>query len=243
MATIYDPDSRLIKSGPIIMFFFVMASSLFGPANFSGVWWLYGCLMALFFLYVVYMIYWCESFTLFALSFLSSFVFSFAFSAAGLAHAVLVNDLSISNFRAAVINAGLLSAVLILYICIYFSPSKPHAFQIIGNKVSRTSMKSSGTSPLIISGAATLVSAIFIGSVSSLTSGVAAVMGLLFACTALMIYERHTISGLRTLRIQEKATSLSYIFMQIEEIRKARSRWLIGRLLKWLVASCTASET
>ncbi len=234
----YDPDSRLIKTGPIAMLLFVMVSSLFGPANFSGFWWLYGCLMALVFLYVVYMIFWCESFTVFTLSLLSSFVFSFGFSAAGLAHVVLLSDLGFSGFEAGLVNAVLLSAVFAIYAIIYFSSSKLSPFRVSDdNRVSRVSISSGGVSPLMISGIGTLASAAFISSVSSLTSGVVAALGLFFSCVGLIIYERHAISGLRTLRAQEKAMSTTYTFVQIEAIREARSRWLLGRLFKWAFAS------
>jgi hypothetical protein len=49
-----------------------------------------------------------------------------------------------------------------------------------------------------------------------------------------MFYFRHSIRGLRTLRIRESKMPIPYTFMEIDEIREARSRWWLGRLFKWM---------
>ncbi|WP_154219976.1 hypothetical protein [Pseudomonas syringae] len=233
----YDPDPPTLKKGTITAFFFVIASAAFGPANFPGYWWLYGCFSVLMFFYTLYLIYRCERFTTFTLSLLSSFVFSFGFAAAGLAHVVLLEDLAASVSEAVAVNVGLIVAMLAIYAGIYFSPSTVFPFCITGNRVSRMLLKSAGLSAGFISCVGTLVSAAFIGAVSELTSSAVAVLGMFFICVALMVYERHAIRGLRSLRIKEKTLPVPYTFMQIDEIREARSRWWLGKLFKWVAGT------
>lgn len=236
MTTMYDPDPHSLKTGPIAAFCFVVGSAAFGPANFPGYWWLYFCLSALMLCYTVYLIYFCERFTTFTLSMLSSFVFSFGFAAAGLAHVALLHDAGASNFTATAVNVSLFLLMIVIYAGVYFFPSKPFPFSIIENRVSRASVKSSGVGAGFIAGAGTLVSAFLINAVSSLTSSGVAVLGVFFSCVALIVYERRAIGGLRSLRLQERKLSTSYTFMQIDEIRQARSRWWLGRVLKWVTS-------
>ncbi|AHG43338.1 hypothetical protein N018_25130 [Pseudomonas syringae CC1557] len=70
-----------------------------------------------------------------------------------------------------------------------------------------------------------------------MTSSAVAVLGMFFICVALMVYERHAIRGLRSLRIKEKTLPVPYTFMQIDEIREARSRWWLGKLFKWVAGT------
>ena len=234
MNTMYDPDPRTIKRGPLLTFLFVVGAGAFGPANFPECTWLYFGFVALFFLYTLYMIYWCESFTSFTLGMFSSFVFSFGVAAAGLAHVALVVDLHASRSQAAVANIGLVALMGLIYAFVYFSPRKSFLFRTDGNKVSRVAMGGSDYSPGLIAGVGTVVSALLINSVSSLTSSAVAVLGVFFGCVALMLYERDAISGLRTLRSREKSMAAPFTFKRIDEIREARSRWWISRLFKWV---------
>lgn len=204
MTTMYDPDPATLKTGAITAFFFVIVSAAFGPANFPGYWWLYCCLTVLIFIHTLYLIYRCESFTSFTLSLLSSFVFSFGFAAAGLAHVMLLKDVGASGAEAATVNAGLIVAMLAIYAGIYFSASKIFPFCVTGNRVSRTSVKSARLSAGFISGVGMLASSAFVGSVSELTSSAVAVLGAFFICVGLLVHERHAIRGLRTLRIKQK---------------------------------------
>jgi hypothetical protein len=234
MNTMYDPDSRTIKRGPLLTFLFVVGAGAFGPANFPECIWLYFGFAILMFLYTLYVIYCCESFTSFTLGMFSSFVFSFGVAAAGLAHVTLVIDVRASRSEAAVANIGLIALMALIYAFVYFSPRKHFPFQIEGNKVSRVATRRRDYSPGLIAGIGTVASALLISSVSSLTSSAVAVLGVFFGCVALMLYERDAIRGLRTLRIQEKTSSVLFTFKQIEEIREARNRWWISRLFKWV---------
>ncbi|WP_245399386.1 hypothetical protein [Pseudomonas syringae] len=88
-----------------------------------------------------------------------------------------------------------------------------------------------------------LASSVFVGSVSELTSSAVAVLGAFFICVGLLVHERHAIRGLRTLRIKQKTLPAPYTFMQIDEIREARSCWWLGRLFKWVASWRTSSST
>ncbi|MGE8338188.1 MAG: hypothetical protein ACN6Q2_23195, partial [Pseudomonas laurylsulfatiphila] len=63
-------------------------------------------------------------------------------------------------------------------------------------------------------------------------------MVVILGCTGLTViilfHLRHNIRGLRTLRTQERSMPTPFTFMQIDEIREARSRWWLGRLFKWM---------
>lgn len=128
MNTMYDPDPRTIKQGPILTFLFVVGAGAFGPANFPEYTRLYFGFVILIFLYTLYVIYWCESFTSFTLGIFSSLVFSFGVAAAGLAHVALVIDLHASRTEAAVANIGLLALMALIYAFVYFSPRKHFPF-------------------------------------------------------------------------------------------------------------------
>lgn len=237
MRTMYDPDPRTIKGGSLLAFAFVTVSSAFVPANFPGSWWLYCCFVALMFMYTVYMIYLCESFTLFTLSMFSSFVFSFGIAAAGLAHVALIKDLKTSSVEAAAVNIGLIVVMALTYAAVYFSRSKYSPFLIEGDRVSRISTTGRSHSSLgfILSISASAL-VVFVLSTSSFASTAVTVLGVHFSCVALMLSERDAIRGLRTLRAKEKKRSVSYTFMQIDEIREARNRWWLSRLFNWLAS-------
>ena len=53
---------------------------------------------------------------------------------------------------------------------------------------------------------------------------------------------RHSVRGLRSLRIKQKTMPVPYTFMQIDEIREARSRWWLSRLFKWVASWRKAPE-
>ncbi|MNR25473.1 hypothetical protein D3C85_1426270 [compost metagenome] len=76
----------------------------------------------------------------------------------------------------------------------------------------------------------------FLKSVDALTSEVVIVLVGSLGCLALLINFRHTIRGLRTLRIQERSMPIPYTFMRIDEIREARHRWWLGRFFKWIIS-------
>ncbi|MBA1241193.1 hypothetical protein [Pseudomonas japonica] len=59
--------------------------------------------------------------------------------------------------------------------------------------------------------------------------------GVMLACALYIIYQgRHFIAGLRDLIKEERSASMRYTFLQIEEIREARSRWWISRFARWV---------
>ncbi|MCI3947919.1 hypothetical protein K0038_05032 [Pseudomonas syringae] len=156
---------------------------------------------------------------------------------------VFLKDVEASGAEAATVNAGLIVAMLAIYAGIYFSASKIFPFCVTGNRVSRTSVKSARLSAGFISGVGMLASSVFVGSVSELTSSAVAVLGAFFICVGLLVHERHAIRGLRTLRIKQKTLPAPYTFMQIDEIREARSCWWLGRLFKWVASWRTSSST
>ncbi|MNE76435.1 hypothetical protein D3C80_1726700 [compost metagenome] len=88
----------------------------------------------------------------------------------------------------------------------------------------------------MLAGATTLAASVFVKSAGIPAGGVAGTLILTFSSIWILVQMRHSIRGLRTLRIQEKTMLTPYTFMQIDEIREARSRWWLSRLFKWVAS-------
>lgn len=234
MSTVFDPDARTVKNAPVVIFLMVIFSGIMGPATFSGGWWIYACLALVVFIYMLYMRYTCERYTFFATSYSVLFIFSLAFAPACVAYIVVTDDLAGSRIVGALAALLLLSCTVLGYLYIYFTPAVKFPFNVSGNKVAFSAVDSSGRNVWIIAGMGTLASTLLIKSVTSLTTGILIILIFEFSCLAILIHSRHLIRGLRTLHLQERGMSTPYTFMQIEEIREARSRWWISRFFKWV---------
>ncbi|MFK3723790.1 hypothetical protein ACI2KE_08045 [Pseudomonas monteilii] len=232
MTNLYNPDPVSVKKGPLAVVAFALLSGLLGPINFPESGWLYGVFSIALLVLLVYLTYKCERFTVYALSLSIVGIGSIAFAASGLAYIIAFDDLNQSRGEAATVGFLMLLAVVGFYALIYFTRAKAFPFLISGNRVSPVKVRPTPISAGFISGIGTLVSAAFINSVMPLTSGAVASVGLFLACIALLMYDRDSIRGLRTLRAKERHMSEPFTFNNIDAIREARGRWLLGRLFK-----------
>jgi hypothetical protein len=133
-----------------------------------------------------------------------------------------------------------MSVTLLTYLVLANGKSSFHPFEYDGIKVQprpQNKQKTSAAySPLLVAGATTLAASIFTKTVGFLTTGMVVLFGMLALSVTILFYARHIIRGLRTLRIQEKTMPTPYTFMQIDDIREARSRWWLSRLFKWVAS-------
>jgi hypothetical protein len=129
------------------------------------------------------------------------------------------------------------AVVFITFLIIFYSRSSFFPFECVGNRVEVRAKKNVNTKNYnlwLMSGVSTLTGSMFLRTVDTETSD----MVVIIVCTGLtviiLLHLRHSIRGLRTLRIRERKMPTPYTFMQIDEIREARSRWWLGRLFKWM---------
>ncbi|MNR47069.1 hypothetical protein D3C85_1661250 [compost metagenome] len=88
----------------------------------------------------------------------------------------------------------------------------------------------------LIGGVTTLVASIFLKWAGMLTGALVGMTVMTGGSIFILLYGRHVLGGLRALRIQERSMPVPYTFMQLDEIREARSRWWLGRLFKWIAS-------
>ena len=121
-----------------------------------------------------------------------------------------------------------------------------HPFEYDGNKIQlkiRERKKvSSSYMPVWLGAVIVLGINIFTGVLGRDAAGILGMVGLIIVVVTLLFLLRHVLRGLRALKVQEKNMPIPYTFMNIDSIRKARSRWWMSRLFKW-VASKVKSST
>ncbi|WP_231993445.1 MULTISPECIES: hypothetical protein [Pseudomonas syringae group] len=93
MSTVYDPDARTVKHASVAIFLMTVPLGIIGPLSFSGGWWIYGCASLAAFIYMLYMRYTCERYTLFASSYFMLLIFLLAFAPACVGYTVVTDDL------------------------------------------------------------------------------------------------------------------------------------------------------
>jgi hypothetical protein len=136
--------------------------------------------------------------------------------------------------------AGLVPTALVFLVFYIIAHTKPpfHPFDYSGNKVRVVPKVSKSTStryPVAWSaGASTLAASVFLKFFGVQAAGVISAVVLTSCALVILYHMRHTVRALRTLSIKEKTTSVPYTFMEIDEIRQARSRWWISRFFKWV---------
>ncbi|MCK9744301.1 hypothetical protein [Pseudomonas syringae] len=233
MSTVYDPDARTVKHASVAIFLMTVTLGIIGPLSFSGGWWIYGCASLAAFIYMLYIRYTCERYTLFASSYFMLLIFLLAFAPACVGYTVVTDDLGGTAFAGGLATLFILTSVTLVYFFIYLTPAKEFPFELSGNRVSFSPTHTSSLKLGVIAGCVTLLASGVIRSVTPLTTGILIILLFLFGCIFILIHSRHLIRGLRTLRTQEKAMLAPYTFMQIDEIREARSRWWLSRFFKW----------
>jgi hypothetical protein len=233
-------DSDKLKKFTWFLFGFFVFLFAFGPSGFKYFWPVYFVVSLSAFMWMLYLVYACEKFTLYMTSVLIAVVGIFCLFASTSAYLIAARFWGKASITALMMWSVPIGIVSITYLVLANGKSSFHPFEYDGIKVQprpqNKQKTSTAYSPLLVAGATTLAASIFTKTVGFLTTGTVVLFGMLALSVTILFYARHIIRGLRTLRIQEKTMPTPYTFMQIDDIREARSRWWLSRLFKWFAS-------
>ncbi|EJM36883.1 hypothetical protein PMI26_05115 [Pseudomonas sp. GM33] len=230
-------DANNIKKHIFLMFFMAAFFGVFGPLTLECSWWWYLFLVVVVFCFSLYLIYYCERFVVFFAAILSAAIFTFPYISSSLAYLIASDSFGKGDPRSVVIGTAPITIVFLMFLVIFYSKSSFFPFECVGNRVTARPKKivnSKSYNLGLISGVSTLTGSMFLKSVGAETGGMVALVICAGCSVIILFYLRHSIRGLRTLHIRERKMPTPYTFMQIDEIREARSRWWLGRLFKWM---------
>ncbi|MCI3947873.1 hypothetical protein K0038_04983 [Pseudomonas syringae] len=240
-------DADKLKRGSWMLLGILILFLALAPSNLPYFWHLFFIISFLALTWTLYLIYVCERYTLYMTSLIMSATGSFSLLASSAAYFAAAKFWGKESVLTAMIGLSPLALSVLMYL--FLASNKPsfHPFEYDGIKVqTRPQTKQSRSTvynPILVAGITTLAASIFTKVMGALTSGLVATFGLIACSLTLLFYARHVIRGLRALRIKEKTMPAPYTFMHIDEIREARNRWWMGRLLKWITARGRSSDT
>ncbi|MBF7141052.1 hypothetical protein [Pseudomonas sp. LY10J] len=154
--------------------------------------------------------------------------------------AIYVDDVGIQGAARLALVVGSPSIVLTVFAIAYFSPSKYFQYVIQGSGVKLGEWKGNARMEvrlcwIMIITVIALAALAIIFLRGELELILCLVLTPLLTIVVLTI-GRHRVRGVRILLSLEKTYSLKFTFMDIEEIRRVRSRWLLMRFIKWLAS-------
>ena len=230
-------DSQNIKKISWGFFGFLVFFMVFGPSNLKYFWQAFFIVSLLAFMCTIYLVYVCERITFYLSSILVAVVGAFSYMACTAAYVIGASFWGKTSIAALMVGLFPMGVTLLTYLVLANGKSSFHPFEYDGIKVQprpqAKQRKSAAYSPLLVAGATTLAASVFTKALGPLSAGMVAMFGLTTFSVALLFHVRHIIRGLRLLRAQEKTMDTPFTFMQIDEIREARSRWWLSRLFKW----------
>ncbi|TFZ33118.1 hypothetical protein EWW49_33565, partial [Pseudomonas syringae] len=115
MRTVYDPDARTVKHASVVIFLMTVTLGIIGPLSLSGGWWIYGCASLAAFIYMLYIRYTCERYTMFASSYFMLLIFLLAFAPACVGYTVVPDDLGGTAFAGGLATLVILASVTWVY--------------------------------------------------------------------------------------------------------------------------------
>jgi len=190
----------------------------------------------------VYLVCACEKFTSYVGWLFIAMLGFLVLMAGSAAYFLAVKSLGVGNIQAVIVGLLPVACSLLVYLFIVNTKALFDPFEYNGIKVQprpQAAKKDFANYPLVLlAGATTLAASVFTKSAGIPVGGVIGALLLTFCSIFILINLRHSIRGLRTLRIKEKTMPIPYTFMQIDEIREARSRWWLSRLFKWVASWC-----
>ncbi|MCA5974172.1 hypothetical protein ACTACM_19390 [Pseudomonas fragariae (ex Marin et al. 2024)] len=230
-------NSDSLRKSSWLGFFTTGFFTAFGPSELTCFWYVYFLAVTLMLAWTIYLVYLCEKYTTYMTSLIGALIGSFTLLACNVAYVSTSNFFGENSFNAFI--TSLVPAIIILLAYYAIASKKPsfqpfeHDGQKIQTRVASTSQPSTSYKTGLSAGAATLAAGIFLQASGVLTGSVVAALVLTGCCVTILFYMRHVIRGLRTLRAKERNMPAAYTFMQIDEIREARSRWWLSRFFKW----------
>lgn len=232
----FDADARMVKKLPWLVFFAMTFAGAFKISGFPYYWCLYFVCSLCMLLVTFYLAYMCERYTNFVLITLCASSYSLVYLLSSLSYLLLKKNLGFGMIEAVMVGMGPMLVIGAVFVLIYFTKSSFLPFEITGRRVAARGFKVKENGGLfgVFIGITTLAGGFFMKSVGSFNGGVVSIVLGTVIWVFLLVRLRHIIRGIRTLRLQERGMPIPYTFMRIDEIREARSRWWMGRLLKWV---------
>ncbi|MCQ2999935.1 hypothetical protein NLO98_09220 [Pseudomonas syringae] len=219
-------------------------TAMFSPVLFVGIgyFWALGVGLLVLLLRTVYLIYISESFVAVLNHYHVWLLTSLSIMISGCLYLVGRSDyeLSVINSISLAMTPVLLFTVEVLFFYFTCSPKGKVGYEVRGNRVVVVYQPFSHWAGNILA-SIVLMSGVAMMIVWEVSEGVFAVY-VLTLCTLYLIYiRRHWIRLLKTIKAKEKR-ALELTFENIDEIREARRRWWMSRLLNWLISLSKASE-
>ncbi|POA17586.1 hypothetical protein C1886_21275 [Pseudomonas sp. FW300-N1A1] len=230
-------DAKIIKKQIFFTFLLVAFFGAFGPFALEYFWWCYFVVVVFYFGFSLYFIYSCERFVVFLSTVFITGLLALPYISGNLAYLIASDFFGKGDFRSVAVGIAPITIVFLMFLVIFYSKASFLPFECVGNRVAARPKKAVNYKDYnlgLISGVSTLTGSMFLKSVGAETGGMVAIVLCTGGSLFMLFYLRHSIRGLRTLRIRERKMPTPYTFMQIDEIREARSRWWLGRLFKWV---------
>lgn len=187
--------------------------------------------------WTIYKIYWCERYVVYAFSLVASFAVSMAYMSFTSAR-IYVDEIGIEGAERLALVVGSPCFVLAVFAIAYFSPSKNFQYVIQGDRVKIGEWKGNARLEIMLCWAMIIaVIALTVLAVILLRGSLELILCLVLApllTVVVLVIGRNKVRGVRVLLSLEKASLIKFTFMDIEEIRRVRSRWLLMRFVKWL---------
>lgn len=238
-------DAHNLKKVSWTLLTFLLSMMALGPSNLEYFWHLYLVVALLAILWTLYLVYFCEIFTVYMISLVVAFLGAFCLPVCSVAYLTAGSMWGKEGLLPLLLGCAPVGITLLTYYVLARGRSSFHPFEYNGLKVQpryQDRQRSPASyNPVLVAGATTLAASITINSLGHLTAAMVAMVGLQAFCIAALFHARHIIRGLRALRLQEQSMPTPYTFMQIDQIREARRRWYLGRLFA-LIASWRKSR-
>lgn len=239
-------SSETIKTGGWSVFFLLALFMAFGTLMLNSPWYVYFFLLASIRVWTMYVVYVCESYVTYMWSLLISSAGGFTLSACVVAYGLAADASYDSNLYRLLVGITPAALVGIVYTVVTNMRPACQPFEYDGNRIQTrqdVNPKSSMNYSFTLTGGLTALAAgIFLTGTGLLTSALVGMTIMTGGSILVLLYGRHVLRGLRTLRIQQKTMPTPYTFMQIDEIRAARNRWWLSRLFKWIASWRKSSD-
>ena len=233
-------DSDYLKHGALVCFVVVVMAMILGLSAIPFFWYAYSFIFLLKLSWFLYLVYFCERFTFYLWSVLASVQGFLIILAGSVAYSSAGDIWGSASAEAFIAGLSPMAVVVLAYSISTLTKPSFHPFEYCGNKVKVVpKVRQRGParySAALLAGASTLAASIFIKFFGVPAAGVVAALALTICALVILYHLRHSLRALRTLSIKEKTTSVPYAFMEIDEIRQARSRWWLGRFFRWIAS-------
>ncbi|WP_130904589.1 MULTISPECIES: hypothetical protein [unclassified Pseudomonas] len=234
---LFDPAVDTVKTGPWVVFLMVVFFGMFGPPGVPYYWSIYCVVVVFFLLITLFLVGACERYVFFVVMIFFTGVGIMGFLFSSVLYLVVSDFFGEGSFKSIAIGLSPLILISLAVAIAAYGRSHLSSFRLEGNKVAFKVESREKYSAGFLAGLLTLTGGGVLKLIGSLNGGALGVLVGTSGCIALILYCRHTIQGLRALRLREHTMPTPYTFMRIDEIREARSRWWLGRLFKWLLSS------